>query len=533
MSRFATRTVRGFPAANDAVSRERFNALGIPIDNLDMDSAVEQIVDLVYRFPRERRARYVSTVNVDFLVNALGMAGGVARHPELLEVLRSSDIVTADGFPVVMLSRLMGAPLQSRVTGADLVPALAERAARDGLRLYLLGGREEIARRAADLLEARYPGLEIAGVESPMVHTQGEGLMTFEEDDERIIEDINRSGADILLIGLGNPKQEQWFWRHRDRLKVPVSIGIGGTFEFIAGTVKRAPRWVQRANLEWLFRITQDPKRLWKRYAEGLFKLGLLVAPLLRLRARELMLTRVWGKQRAPAPVSWTYLSGPNRAQAATVALPRVVTASTLETVLQDMQQVRRRDTLFLLDFSSTRRLELAAMQPMFELGRQAAAGASHAVFIGIGRGLRRQLSAWRILDLFEGDQLSAESVHEPLALHQQAAYLPLRFYATDNTLVVYLHGDIDSQLLRRSGLDSVLSLVKEHQNCIVDLRFARLLESSAVVTLYRLAKGLGEDRLLLAGVQGSVRRMFDVAGMPRPLQLINDNQQRKLMTAA
>ena len=532
MQHLMTSTVRGFAAANDAVSRDRFNAMGIPVDNLDMPAAVEQIVDLVHQFPRDRRARYVSTVNVDFLVNALGVAGGVARHPELLEVLRSSDLVTADGFPIVMLSKMMGHPLTSRVTGADLVPALAERAARDGLRLYLFGGREEIAREAADLLEAAYPGLEIAGVESPMVHTQGEGLMNFEEDDERIIDDINRSGADILLIGLGNPKQEQWFWRHRDRLKVPVSIGIGGTFEFIAGTVRRAPRWVQRSNLEWLFRITQDPRRLWKRYAEGLVKLGLLVLPLLRMRCCELFLSQVWGPK-PPSEIIWTRLSGPNRSSAATLAMPRVITAECLKSALQDMQQEPRRDTLFLLDFSGSQRLEIAAMQHMFALGRRIALGERQAVFVGIGRGLRRQLSAWRILDLFEGEQHSAENLHEPLATRELGAGLPLRFYATEQALVVYLHGDIDSQLLRRSGLDSVLSLVAEDQHCIVDLRFARLLESSAVVTLYRLARDLGEDRLLLAGVRGGVRRMFDVADMPKPPRLISDRQQRELMLAA
>lgn len=531
MNPFNARTVQGAPAANDGVSANRFNALGIPIDNLDMDSAVEQVVDLVYRFPRDRRARYVSTVNVDFLVNALGVAGGGARHPELLEVLRSSDLVTADGFPVVMLSKLMGNPLKARVTGADLVPALAQRAAKEGLRLYLFGGREEIARKAADILEADNPGLEIAGVESPMVHTQGEGLMNFEEDDERIIEDINRSGADILLIGLGNPKQEQWFWRHRDRLKVPVSIGIGGTFEFIAGSVKRAPRWIQRSNLEWLFRITQDPKRLWKRYAEGLVKLGLLVAPLMRLRLREMLLTRVWGRK--PAAETWTHFSGPNRASAATVTLPHVLTRKTMTRVLRSMRDEPRKDTLFLLDFSATRRLELDAMQGMFELGRRVATGQMQAVYVGIQRPLRRQLGAWRILDLFDGEQVSAPDLHLPLATCQHADNIPLRFYATDSALVVYLHGDIDSQLLRRSGLESVLSLVAEDQRCVIDLRFARLLESSAVVSLHRLGDVLGTDRLVLAGVNGSVRRMFDVADMPRPLKLINDREQRRLMTAA
>jgi exopolysaccharide biosynthesis WecB/TagA/CpsF family protein len=363
MKQMDTRTVMAAPAANDAAGTERFSALGIPVDNLNMATACERVLDLVYRYPRTRRAAYVATVNVDFMVNALAVAGHAPRHPELLDILRSADLVTADGFPIVLLSRMLGTPLQGRVTGADLVPALAERAAKEGLRIYLLGGREEIARRAADMLEEANPGLEIAGVESPMVHTEGQALVNFEKDDERIIADINRSGADILLLGLGNPKQEQWFRRHRDKLKVPVSIGVGGTFEFIVGTVQRAPGWVQRANLEWLYRITQDPARLWKRYAEGLLKLALLVVPLLWLRCKELALTEVaWRGKSEPVP-GWRQFSGPHRSRAASATFSPLLREAQLRRLLSEIECAPRDDTLYLMDFSQVRRVELNAMQ--------------------------------------------------------------------------------------------------------------------------------------------------------------------------
>jgi exopolysaccharide biosynthesis WecB/TagA/CpsF family protein len=187
------------------------------------------------------------------------------RHPELLDILRRADLVTADGMPIVWTSKLLGVPLKDRVTGADLVPKLTQEAARRQKSIYFLGGRGDVGRQAADLLKKRYPNLKVAGTDAPFVHTEGAALSEAEEEDQAIVERINRSGADILLIGFGNPKQEIWFDRNRNRLKVPVSIGIGGTYEFIVGSVARAPVWMQKTGLEWVFRITQDPWRLWNR----------------------------------------------------------------------------------------------------------------------------------------------------------------------------------------------------------------------------------------------------------------------------
>jgi len=253
--------------------------LGIPADNLTMDETVDRIFSMIEAYQRDQRPRQVATVNVDFVVNTLTWRLGRIRHPELLDILQRADLVTADGMPLVVISKLLGSPLKGRVTGADLVPRLAKDAAERGKSLYFLGGREAAARGAAALLQERYPNLVIAGIDSPFVSIEGENLADAEEVDREIVARINHARPDILLIAFGNPKQEVWFNRNRNRLRVPVSIGIGGTFEFIVGSVRRAPIWMQRAGLEWIFRISQDPGRLWKRYMVGFFKFGLMVWP--------------------------------------------------------------------------------------------------------------------------------------------------------------------------------------------------------------------------------------------------------------
>jgi len=253
--------------------------LGIPMDNLSMKETIEKIFSFIEEYPKNPYPRQIATVNVDFVVNTLKFSLFKIRHPELLEILNLADLVIADGMPIVWASKLIGDSLKSRVAGSDLVPELAEEASKRSKSIYFLGGREGIGRVAANILKQKYPDLIIAGCDAPFVHVDGEKIYDALENDQVIVEKINSSGADILLIGFGNPKQEVWFNRNKTALKVPVSIGIGGTFEFIAGTVSRAPVWMQKIGLEWIYRILQDPKRLWKRYFIGFFKFGIMIWP--------------------------------------------------------------------------------------------------------------------------------------------------------------------------------------------------------------------------------------------------------------
>jgi len=258
---------------------EIISILGIPVDNMTMQETLDKIIDLVDQYQLDHRARQVATVNVDFIVNTLGWLPSHIRHPELLQVLRHADLVTADGMPIVWLSRLLKTPLKNRITGADLVPALAERCANQELSIYFLGGRKDSAQTAANKLIKQYPSLKIAGTAAPFIHTVGHEISDYEQEDKPIIDIINQAAPDILLVGFGNPKQEIWFNRNHHKLNVPVTIGIVGTFDFIIGAVKRAPGWMQHSGLKWIWRISKDPNRLIKRYLLGLMKFSCMVLP--------------------------------------------------------------------------------------------------------------------------------------------------------------------------------------------------------------------------------------------------------------
>ena len=269
---------------------------GIPVAKVTQSEAVERIIAMARQhhspfpvphspFPVPRSPFVVATLNVDFVANAVS-GWPFGGNDELWGYLKDADLVTADGMPIVALSRILRQPLPERVTGADMVPAILRRCAEEGLSVYVLGGdrdaveeafgklgclgremsdgrREEFSRPASDVSSLKQP-LRIAGIDPAFVK--------LDEPQPEIVERINAAKPDILFVALGNPKQELWMGRNKAKLDVGAMIGVGGTFNFLAGRVKRAPRWMQKSGLEWVYRIVQEPGRLWRRYAYGLVK---------------------------------------------------------------------------------------------------------------------------------------------------------------------------------------------------------------------------------------------------------------------
>jgi N-acetylglucosaminyldiphosphoundecaprenol N-acetyl-beta-D-mannosaminyltransferase len=180
---------------------------------------------------------------------------------DLRAALLRADLNVPDGQPLVWALNLLGNSLSDRIYGPDLMERACERAARSGLRFYLYGGRNQGAlAQLARNLRLRYPGLRIVGGYVPPFRP-----LTPDEEDA-VAADVRRSGADVVWVGIGVPKQEKWMARMRPRLDAPVLVGVGAAFDFHAGLVTQAPGWVQRVGLEWLFRLAQEPRRLWRRY---------------------------------------------------------------------------------------------------------------------------------------------------------------------------------------------------------------------------------------------------------------------------
>ncbi len=337
------------------------NVLGIPVDNLDYNEVIRRIANLVSDAREDGRSRYVATVNVDFIVNAVPMLRMTQLHRDLLHVLRGADLVTADGVPVVWLSKLTGQNIQHRVTGADLLPKVAALCSQQDFRMFILGADDATAYKAKKQLQEQHPGLDIAGMLSPRIAINGEGMSHALEADVCLVEQINASGADILVIALGNPKQEIWYERNRHLLRIPVCIGVGGTLNFITGKVRRAPSWMHGAGLEWVYRLLQEPGRLWKRYAIGLCKYSLLALPLL-------IVSLVNMRRRASGSDQGRYsvLTDGHRNKMQRLILPPVLNHSDVADISSLLDQGHLTHTVF--DFSNVYHVELDVMADLVRL---------------------------------------------------------------------------------------------------------------------------------------------------------------------
>jgi N-acetylglucosaminyldiphosphoundecaprenol N-acetyl-beta-D-mannosaminyltransferase len=190
-------------------------------------------------------------------VHSLVEASGNAR---LQAVFASAEMVAMDGMPLVWVARRRGAVAAERVCGPDVMLLLCDRGRSVGLRHFFLGGQPGVPDRLAARLKARYPGVEVVGTVSPPFRPLSE------LEDAALVDRINASAPHVLWIGLGSPKQEFWAAEHEARLDVPVILPVGAAFDFHSGRVRRAPRWMHHAGLEWLFRLVAEPRRLWRRY---------------------------------------------------------------------------------------------------------------------------------------------------------------------------------------------------------------------------------------------------------------------------
>ncbi|MGH7936648.1 MAG: WecB/TagA/CpsF family glycosyltransferase [Chthoniobacterales bacterium] len=243
--------------------------LGVEIDALSF----HETVDRVRAAMRRRQPMHHVSVNVAKLVK-------MRSDPILRDDVLSSDIASADGMGIIFASRLLKVPLKERVAGIDLMDAVLGVSAEEGFRPYFLGAKDDVVEQAAERAKARHPNLAFSGLH--------DGYFSKEEE-PMIVEDIARSRADCLFIGMPTPRKERFLNAHKNELNVPLIMGVGGSFDVMAGITKRAPLWMQRAGLEWLYRIWQEPRRMWYRYASTNTAFAwLLVVEFARLAWRKL-----------------------------------------------------------------------------------------------------------------------------------------------------------------------------------------------------------------------------------------------------
>ncbi|MDI9591201.1 MAG: WecB/TagA/CpsF family glycosyltransferase [Acidobacteriota bacterium] len=234
---------------SERLEQSRYPILNAYVNALTMDQTVEEIEQIIAaRIPTQHVVINASKVNL------------MEDDPALAEIVKRCPLINADGASIVLAAKVLGVPLTERVTGIDLFLRLVDVAANKGYGIYLFGAHENVVSKVREVFEEKYPSIRIVGYRS--------GYFT-DEDDPHIVADMAVSGADIMFVAFSSPKKEYWVNKYLDQLGIPFVMGVGGSFDVVAGVTERSPRWMQDHGLEWLYRFIQEPRRLWKRYIIG------------------------------------------------------------------------------------------------------------------------------------------------------------------------------------------------------------------------------------------------------------------------
>ncbi|GIN90671.1 UDP-N-acetyl-D-mannosamine transferase [Siminovitchia terrae] len=236
---------------------KRVHLFNCYIDNLNMDETISKVNEIII----ERKPVQHVVVNASKVVL-------MQKDKKLNEIIKSCALVNADGQSIIWASKILNRPIKERVTGIDLMIQLLKLADKKHYNIFLLGAKEEVVNKVAKKITSEYPNLNLVGYKDGY----------FKEDEnEQVVTFINKSKPDILFVGISSPKKEYWLSENLSKLGVPFCMGVGGSFDVIAGETKRAPNWMQSIGLEWFYRLIQEPKRMWKRYLIGNLKFCLYV----------------------------------------------------------------------------------------------------------------------------------------------------------------------------------------------------------------------------------------------------------------
>ncbi len=264
-------------SSNVTSQEERTDILGVAVSSITIDGAVATME----RWIAARSRNYVCVTGVHGVMEC-------RRNERLRKIHNAAGMVTPDGMPLVWLSHLFGKTHTQRVYGPELMRRMTTVSARRGYRQFYYGGAEGVAEKLKQNLIAAHPELEVAGTLCPPFRE------LTKQEDQAIVDAINAARPDIVWVGLSTPKQELWMASHLGQIEAPVMAGVGAAFDFLAGTKRQAPLWMQRKGLEWLFRLCAEPRRLWRRYAY-------IVPGFICLAVRDLVLHILRSSERVPA----------------------------------------------------------------------------------------------------------------------------------------------------------------------------------------------------------------------------------------
>lgn len=481
--------------------RKLITILGSPLDTLSMSEAIDRMVDFVATGRATQKYHQVATVNVDFLVKALS-------DPELRGILQEIDMATIDGMPLVWGGRWLGADVPQRVAGSDFVPLLAKRAAQEGLSIYLLGATPKVSATATKKLQEQNPELVIAGVNSPP-------FRPVLEMDPGIADEIKAADPDILLVAFGNPKQEKWIEIYGPQLNVPLMVGIGATLDFIAGEMKRAPKWLQRLGLEWLFRMLQEPRRLFKRYFKDIIIFSTYFS-------------RQWHIQhpRKDEPSQPSNISFHTQGQDPSITVQGALDINDYPAIWEIGQQALELSDNLYLNFKECTFIDSSVIGAFMGIAKQARDQGGNVWLTSVSPQIQKIFSFHQVDGLF---LLASPSRSNPLPSEEQADTISnpqgLKTHIMIEDGIKWLVVKAPNRLDGKSSPDfehTCSSYLEPHTHVVIDLSDTLFISSGGLIVLGKLTHlaAIRQGKLIISNASPDTHRVIQIHNFEQKLNL-------------
>ncbi len=439
--------------------------LGVPFAKVSQAETIQAIENMI----AARKPHYLATGNVDFLLQAW-------KDLELRRILYEADLVVCDSMPVVWISRLLGNPLPERVAGSDLVPSLLKVAAQKNYRVFFLGGRPDVGERAMENIRRDYPSIEHLFYYSPP------NTPVLEMDHETINGKIREAKPDMIFVSFGCPKQEKWIAMNYRQCGVPMAVGVGATIDFLAGNVRRAPKWMQASGLEWLYRLCQEPKRLLKRYAMGiLFFFIYIPRQILGLST----LTRPEGTEATPTPD----VEPKSTAQFNELALPERFDAQAVAEASRETPLAT--DRSLLCDGSQVEFIDSTGIGDLIQKNKLLRKNQLSLVLVAPSPALVRSLQLMKLTDYFSQAQ-SREAAIASLQQTQDATRGKLKVAHQATISEFVWEGEVTAQTtdaMWQAIVDSLPQNPDQAQQIVVDMSKVTFVDSTGIGLMVRIKK--------------------------------------------
>ena len=489
----ASAALSSTPSAHATGSRHPIALLGVPFDNV----TTAETISLVQNMVASGKPHYLATANVDFLVQAM-------HDVELRRILMDAHLVLCDGTPLVWASQLLGNPLPERVAGSDLVPLLLQIAAQKKYKIFFLGGTDQSLQRARENVLKKYPELSIACYSPPFSNL-------LEMNHLEIVRRINEAKPDLLFVSFGCPKQEKWISMHYRSLGVPVSVGVGATIDFLAGMVRRAPKWMQKTGTEWIFRLLQEPRRLFRRYMNDLWWFSQAIA-------------RQWWTMRHRRTTQKTAPLSPQANDQQVWQRVQLPTWLDIETVRRDglvCEECLSSARHCLLELNNVTFIDSTGVGLLIRLQKKARITGRQLILVSPSNAVLSSLRLMKLQDFFtiardmdEAHRLMGNAAEEPVGLPPEAATSkPELFWRGEVTAA-------NADVVWQRTLNYLAAHAKPNQEVKIDLSSLQFIDSAGVGLMIRAQKNARQcgAKLQFVGPQPNVRNVLKIAKLENML---------------